>query len=294
MNQLHHIRQMIFNQPLMMEPSRAEVIVDYLNQRLYGIEPNILSYTGLQASALEDDRDERERLQDGKLFETVGPIAVLQIIGETVRRKGGMDALSGLTSYEGFTKSHRAAMADTNIKAIMTFIDSPGGPVSGLNLCAAELESGNMKNGGKPHLAYLDEGAFSAGYRLASCHDWIVAPDCGVPVAGSIGCCAMLLDKSKMLDEAGLKPIMIRSHDRKARGGGLEPIDDTTIAELQKNVDDIGHDFCQRVSVQRGVPLDIIEGTEAGVFTAQDSLALGLIDQIGDQDDAFEAILGLI
>ena len=282
---------MVFNQALLIEPSYAEVIADYLNHRLYGHAPQALNYTTLQALDMESDRPQH-RDEQGKPFIQVGPIAVIEVLGETVQRKGGMDALSGLCSYQAITKSHRAAMRDPDIRGIMIVDDSPGGAVAGLKVCGDEIVAGSMRNGGKPHLAFIDERAFSAAYWLASCCDWIVAPDHGM--AGSIGACMLMVDQSKMLEEVGIKPIMLRSHHRKNRGNGLEPIDDETISRHQKLIDDIGHEFCGFVSDQRRVPLDIIEGTQADIFSAPEALALGLIDQIGTQDDALEALLGLI
>jgi ClpP class serine protease len=283
---------MLFNTPLLIEPTAAETIKDVLNQRLYGIEPVRLDYSAMQAAHFDDDREPAPQFADGKLYEQVGPVAILQVLGETVQRKGGMDALSGLTSYEAITKQHRAAMNDATVKAIFTIYDSPGGAVPGLKVASDEMASGNARSGGKPHMAYIDERCYSAAYWLASCSDWIVAPDHGM--GGSIGACLMMLDQSKALADEGLKPIMLRSHDRKNRGNGLEPIDDETVAKMQSVVNRMGNEFCAFVGAQRGIPADMVAETKADIFMADELLGLGLIDQIGTKEQAFEALLRAI
>ena len=92
-------------------------------------------------------------------------IAVIAVHGTLVRRTGGLDAASGLTSYAVIAEQLDAAVADPAIAAILLDVDSPGGESGGVFDLADRIRAATHV---KPVWAVANEQAFSAAYAIAS------------------------------------------------------------------------------------------------------------------------------
>src|SRR5205823_6588725 len=83
---LPHLGSRIFNVPLLIEPRKLEAILAVLGPRL-GLRAEMIP-------ALRDDSVAWERAGASSL------VAVISVIGTLVKRSGGLNAQSGLTSNE--------------------------------------------------------------------------------------------------------------------------------------------------------------------------------------------------
>ena len=128
-----------------------------------------------------------------------GGVAVIPVQGTLVQRSSGLDAESGLTSYASIGAQVREAMTDTQVRAVLMEIDSPGGEVAGL---FDLVDTIHQTRSIKPVWATANENAYSAAYAIASAAERLTLPrSAGV---GSIGVVAMHGPKRQRC-QAGLR-----------------------------------------------------------------------------------------
>lgn len=284
------LAQRVFNVPLMIEETKAEVIAIALQQRLGIVSFERIDGTVLGAAEINAmSGDAYRKARGDKLFHVDDDIAVIPIDGTLVHKFGYLDPISGMTGYDGIARKLRAALNDQEIRAIWFDIDSPGGEVSGLFALVREIAlSTRSETGGKPIWAFCNEQACSAAYAIASVCDRVYAPRDAV--VGSIGAVVMHVDYSQMLSEAGVKVTMIRSAPRKARMGPYEPLDEESVTKLQAWVDETGREFAEMVAMGRGISVKAALDTEADWFTGEEGKALGLVDDVMDEREAWELL----
>ncbi|CAM6000310.1 unnamed protein product [Sphagnum balticum] len=76
----------------------------------------------------------------------------------------------------------------------------------------------------------------------------------------------------------------------KQLGSAYDPITDEERKLLEQEIDMLHHRFCSDVAYQRGLTKEDVAAQESLTFTGTEALDLGLIDQIGDFDDALSAL----
>lgn len=215
---------------------------------------------------------QRER----KIASRAGAIAVVPVFG-VIEAKNSIFARLGLAaSTEMVSQGIRAALADTNVKAVVLDIDSPGGAVSGVPELAAEIRS--LRGGDKPIIAQVDYLAASAAYWIASAADEIVASPSAY--VGSVGVYSLHVDQSKFLEEIGFKVTLIAEPDEKIEGNPFEPLSDTARAEIAKRVAQAADIFRGDVAQGRGMRRNQVTAQWARVFTAAEALDMGMIDKV--------------
>lgn len=267
MKNLSHLSTRIFDTPLMIEPRKLDVILHVLAPRL-GIE------------APEIDAALLEKQYSRKPYEvTSDGIAVINISGTLVNRSSGMDAFSGLTSYEELGNEILDAGTDDNIDSILLRIDSPGGEVAGVYDLADLIADVD-----KPVVASVDDAAFSAAYLLASAADKIYVTRTGG--VGSIGVIATHFDQSKLNEKVGVKVTHIIAGKKKADFSPHSPLSDDVRSEIQAEIDKVYSMFIGTVANNRGMTEKAVRKTEAGLFWGGDAIAAGLADEIGTVRDA--------
>ncbi|PZU59822.1 MAG: serine peptidase [Sphingobium sp.] len=286
-----HLAQRVFNVPLMIEPTKAEVIAAALQQRLGILKLDRLDSTSLDAVGMQAlAGDARRSYENWKPFHADGQIAVIPVEGTLVHKFGWLDPMSGMTGYDGIARKLRAALADNDIRAIWLDIDSPGGEVPGCFALAHEIALATQTEGGdKPIWAYVNEQACSAAYALACVCDRVYGP--ADAMVGSIGAYVMHVDFTKMLDKEGIAVRIIRAGARKAKTGPYEKLDDPALTKLQDWVDDTRDRFADLVAMGRGLSVDYVLDTEADWFTGPDAVDLGLMDGLMGEQDAWNLLL---
>lgn len=279
------LEQRLVRRPLMMEPFAAEVSYAAIRERLKLAGGEAVNATSLEAHALVATSREALRGYRGeRLFHLHEGVAVIPVSETLIHNLGVDDPWLWFTGYDGLSRKLKAAINDREVRAIWFNIDSPGGEVAGLNSFVREIIAAH-DTWGKPIWAFVDEQASSAAYAIAAVCDTVIGPpDC---VAGSIGACMLHVEYSRALDQEGVTTTIIRSADRKARGGSTEPLDDATRAKMQADVDEAAETFVHYVSFGRRLPLDQVLATEAERFTGPEALRLGLLDDLLDEDAAW-------
>jgi protease-4 len=177
------------------------------------------------------------------------------------------------------------ASRDPEVKAVVLRINSPGGTVTASDLLYHEIENFKKETGKKVIASIMDLGA-SGGYYVAVSADKIVAHP--TTVTGSIGVIMLNVNVQGLLEKIGVVGTAIKSGDKKDMGSPLRPM----TAEEQKLFQDVINQMYDRfLSVvaagRKNLSRDKIRAVADGrIYTAQQALDLGLVDQIGYLDDA--------
>jgi signal peptide peptidase SppA len=284
------VLQRLTNRPLAIQHDKAIVIASALRSRLnisaiafITEDGTTVSYDGSamdRQAAIGRSGPERER----RSYEIIDGVAVIPVQG-TLFAKWGLDPYSGATGYDGLTVKLREAMADDDVKAIWWDIDSPGGEVTGCFDLADEIYACNAKNGGKLMFAHANEAAYSAAYAIATSCDKLLTPRTGG--VGSVGVIAMHTDITAALAEDGIKVTVIRAGTHKAEGNPYEALGDDTRAAIQAEIDDTRKLFVETVARNRGLKATDVFATEARCFGATAAKAIGFVDGIASQAQAW-------
>lgn len=204
-------------------------------------------------------------------------VAVIPVCGTLLRHGDILAEVSGATSYEAISRSLSAALADEAVKSILLHVNSPGGEAAGCADLATEIRRADAQ---KPVYAHVTGDGCSAAYWLSAAARRVTCTT--TSFLGSIGVRGGLIDRSGADAAAGVKRIeMISSQSPNKRA---TPVDDTIIARLQVQIDDLGEIFLCDVARYRGVTRD----QAAERFGAGDhmigakAVACGLADEICD------------
>jgi signal peptide peptidase SppA len=267
---LSHVAARVFNTPLLIHRPKLDVILAVLGPRIGLPEAQL-------AAAHASARSEPTPTRRG--------IAVIPIHGTLVRRAGGLDALSGLTSYEAIDATLTAALNDATVEAIVLDVDSPGGEAAGVFDLADRIRAARDT---KSIVAVANDAAFSAAYALASAASHVFVTRTGG--VGSIGVIALHVDQSRKDAAEGLRYTPIFAGRHKNDGSPHEALGDDALATIQAEVDRLHGLLVATVAGQRGLDAKAVRGTEARLFFGDDAVAAGLADRVGTLADALDFI----
>jgi len=142
--------------------------------------------------------------QDRKTAQQPGTVVVLPLRGIIDYRSSFFLQFFGGTSVEDFAKKFSNFVNDSQVKAIILDIDSPGGNVSGCTELAKMIFEAREK---KTIVAQVNPLACSAAYWIGSAATEMVITPSGE--AGSIGVYTLHEDISKYLDDLGIKETFV-------------------------------------------------------------------------------------
>ncbi|ARP99537.1 signal peptide peptidase SppA [Pseudorhodoplanes sinuspersici] len=175
-------------------------------------------------------------------------------------------------------------LANSNVKAVIVHIDSPGGTTAGSEQLYDSLRRVKAK---KPMVVVVDSLCASGGYIAAMASDHIIAQSASL--VGSIGVLIQYPNFTDLLKTVGVKVEDVKSSPLKAAPNGFEPTSPEARAALASIVMDSYNWFKELVSSSRklqGAALDKV--ADGRVFTGRQALDLKLIDQLGDERTAIE------
>ncbi len=178
------------------------------------------------------------------------------------------------------------ARLDSNIKAVVLRIDSPGGSAQASEVIRSEIV--RLKKAGKPVVVSMGGMAASGGYWMATPADQIWASD--ATITGSIGAFGVLPSMQRGLEKLGVHSDGLGTT---SIAGGLR-VDRALPTELNKvmqlSMQHIYRRFLQVVADGRKLPVkQVAKIAEGRVWSGADARRLGLVDALGDLDDAVAA-----
>ncbi len=170
------------------------------------------------------------------------------------------------------------------VKAIILDINSPGGSVGAVQEIYAEIL--RVRREKKiPFVAMFDDVAASGGYYIASACDKIVAHPGSL--TGSIGVIFDAPDLEGLFNKIGFKLVAIKSGKYKDIGSPARAMTPGERKLLQGMIDDAYQQFLHAVSKGRKIPIPALKHLADGrIFTGSQALKVGLVDKLGDSEDA--------
>ncbi len=194
-----------------------------------------------------------------------------------------------LSGAETLLAGLRACARDARCRAVLLYVNSPGGSALASERVADEVARLNQK---KPVLAYTDRVSASGGYlaSLGAREMW-AGPHA---VVGSIGVFAGKFDAEALLQRLGIHR---SAYTRGEHAGLLTLARGLTPAEreaLEREVEETYQRFVARVATSRKLPVpEVLARAEGRVFTAGRALAEGLVDKLGSFEEAAARALEL-
>lgn len=198
----------------------------------------------------------------------------------------------GSPTVMGQTTMNRALIAareDKTVKAVVLRINSPGGSALTSDLIWREVRKTAAE---KPVVVSISDIAASGGYYIATPATYIIADR--MAITGSIGVFGTLPNASALAKEWGINSYSVGTHERSVTYSLLQPLSESFRAELQDGVERTYDLFIKRVAEGRSMTADQVDAIAQGrVWGAQDALEIGLIDEIGGIETAFEKAAAL-
>ena len=207
-------------------------------------------------------------------------VAILYASGQIYDGKGEEEL--GIYS-EDFSKLIRKAREDDNVKAIVLRVNSPGGSAVASAIIGRELD---LTKEAKPVIVSMGNYAASGGYWISANADYIFADP--TTLTGSIGVFGTFPNMQGFLnDKMGLTFDVAKTNENADFGTITQPLTQFQYAKLQEMVVKTYDDFTNRVANGRGLQQTYVDSIGQGrVWAGADAIGLGLVDQLGDMEDA--------
>ena len=245
-----------------------------------------------EKSGLEDEDDDlvfasvadvaKSETLDEKVDEQV---AVYYAYGEIVQSQGtglGMSQEHQIVG-EKMIKDLQDLREDDDVKAVVIRVNSPGGSAFASEQIWREVCLLKEK---KPVVVSMGGMAASGGYYISCAANRIFAEP--TTLTGSIGIFGMIPDMSELMTEKiGLKFDVVKTNEMSDIGTMARPFNEAESAQMQKMINR-GYDlFTKRVADGRGMAQDSVKLIAEGrVWTGEQGLNIGLVDELGNLDDA--------
>ena len=207
-------------------------------------------------------------------------VAVIYALGQIYDGKG--DEEQNIYS-ENLSKTIRKAREDENVKAIVLRVNSPGGSAVASAIIGRELD---LTKAEKPIIVSMGDYAASGGYWISAKADYIFADP--TTLTGSIGVFGTFPNLQGLLnDKIGLTFDVAKTNENADFGTVTQPLTEFQYGKLQEMVVKTYNDFTSRVAEGRGLTQTYVDSIGQGrVWSGVDAIEIGLVDQLGDMEDA--------
>lgn len=211
-------------------------------------------------------------------------VAVYYAYGEIVQSASsmGMSQAHQIVGKE-MVKDLQDLREDDDIKAVVIRVNSPGGSAFASEQIWREVELLKAK---KPVVVSMGGMAASGGYYISCAANRIFAEP--TTITGSIGIFGMVPNASELMTEKiGLKFDVVKTNKMSDFGTLARPFNEAESAQLQKMIERGYDTFTRRVADGRGISQDSVKVIAEGrVWTGEQGLKLGLVDELGNLDAA--------
>ena len=277
----------------------SEADLDRYADEYMGIQPaeKYVAYNMVDTLVYREDMDEILRVMSGskdyqlmttaKLSQVKRPEAKLPNRVAVLYAEGGInsdDANDGITAKETL-KQMKAIMKDDKVKAVVFRVNSPGGSAD----ASEEIWHGvqTLKAKGLPVVVSMGDYAASGGYYISCGADYIFAEP--TTLTGSIGIFGTIPNVKKLREKIGLDVDEVSTHKHSAMEATMltNGMNSEEQAMMQAMIER-GYDlFTRRCADGRKMTQDDIKKIAEGrVWLGKDALGIGLVDSLGNIDNA--------
>lgn len=217
-----------------------------------------------------------------KFMSAPGEMDTLQIASGA--RVGVLEVNGVIFNSRPFIEDLNKFLDNSSVKAIVVRINSPGGSVGSSQEIYSALKRAKEQ---LPIVVSMGDIAASGGYYIAIAADSIFANP--GTTTGSIGVIAQLPQFYRLMDKIGVDYEVIKSGKFKDTGSPYREMNKDERNYLQGWVDDTYEQFVEAVAEERGMTVSEVKTLADGrVYTGRQALNLGLIDKIGDFQEAVD------
>ena len=214
-------------------------------------------------------------LVDGNSDETIQKISIEGEIGAE---------MTNTYSRTSIINQIKEAKSNSNVKAILLSVNTPGGGVYE----TAELYN-ELKNSGKDVYVSMKKQATSGGYYVSMAAKKIFANT--ETTTGSLGVIMSFVSAQKYLNDHGIKQETIRSGEQKAVGGLTEDLPESTRKIYQEQNKEAYDRFVKAIAQGRSMSEDEVRKLADGrTYTGTQAVENKLIDKIGTEEDLINFI----
>jgi protease-4 len=187
------------------------------------------------------------------------------------------------------------AATDDKVKAVVLYVDSPGGEVTASDSIYNVVKK--VRDGGfgkkKPVVVYMGSLAASGGYYVSCGGSWLMANE--TTLTGSIGVIMQSINYRQLFDKVGLETITFKSGQFKDMLSGSRELTQEERDYVQKMIMDTYGKFVGIVARERKLNEDELRHglADGRVISGKDAKAANLINALGEVEDAYAKAMEL-
>lgn len=235
------------------------------------------------SSKEEEEAEEEAAEEEGDTTSANGKVAVVYAIGSIESGEGDDETIGS----DRIAKALREAREDDKVKAVVLRVNSPGGSALASDVIWRETQL--IKEAGKPFVVSMGDLAASGGYYIACGADKIFANP--TTITGSIGVFGIIPVTGEMFrNKLGITFDEVTTNAHSDVLTTTEPMDEFEMGVMENMITDIYNHFIELVAEGRGMSVADVDSIAQGrVWAGKDALEIGLVDELGDLEDAINA-----
>lgn len=215
-------------------------------------------------------------------------VAIVYAEGDIVDGEGGPNLIGG----NALSRELRKLRVDDDIGAVVLRVNSPGGSAIASETIQRELA---LIKQDKPVVVSMGTVAASGGYWITTAASRVFAePN---TITGSIGVFSIIPNIRRLANDHGVTFDTVKTGKYADLYTVMRPRTADEMAVLQRSTDAIYNAFIERVANARQLSTDSVRVIAEGrVWSGEDAVQIGLVDSLGNLDDAIKsaATLGRI
>ncbi|RIV73857.1 signal peptide peptidase SppA [Flagellimonas aequoris] len=221
-------------------------------------------------------KSNRQKIQTG-----TDKVAVIYAQGEIFFGEGGKDQIGQGLIVDALKK----AAKNENVKAIVFRVDSPGGSALVSDIIWREMQ---LAKAVKPVVVSFGNVAASGGYYIGVGGDKIFAEP--TTITGSIGVFGTIPNVNELAKNVGINAEQVGTNKNSVDYSLFEPMSDSFRKVVLESIEETYGTFLERVAQGRNMTVAQVDSLAQGrVWSGIDAKANGLVDELGNLDDAIAA-----
>lgn len=207
-------------------------------------------------------------------------IAVVYAVGAIESGEGDDQTIGS----DRIAKALRIAREDEDVSAVVLRVNSPGGSALASDVIWRETQL--IKESGRPFVVSMGDVAASGGYYISCAADKIYANE--NTITGSIGVFGMLPNAQALFNnKLGITFDRVNSNANSDVISGFKPLTEMQHTAIDDVVSEIYYQFIEIVAEGRNMNVADVDSVARGrVWSGEDALQIGLVDELGSLQDA--------
>lgn len=261
--------------PFLAEEARDAGLVDHLGYLDDAVRA-LYAAAGTEEEALIEDYASFAGKQKGD--HTTPVIALVHEAGPITAGKSEQSPPSGRIGSDTVIEAMRTALSDTNVKAILLRINTPGGDYVASDAIWNQLAKAREK--GVPVVVSMADYAASGGYFVSMpAHKIVASP---ATLTGSIGVFSGKAVLSGLWEKLGVSWERVEAAPNTLTNSSTQSFTEEEKAWMEKRLDAIYADFTSKLAEARGLSPDQVDRVARGrIWSGQQAKERGLVDELG-------------